>query len=385
MRKTILVFINYYLPGYKSGGPIQTISNMVGHLGNDYDFKIVTLDRDATDSEPYSNIEVEEWNKVGKAKVYYISKKNCTFAKLVKLIRQTPHDILYLNSFFNPVYTLYPLLGRRANLISKKPVVIAPRGELSDGALSIKRWKKKLGILLFKTLRLYADVQWHVSSKFEEEEVKKVMDVNNQDIYIAPNLPALPSENNNDWHLKRKNQLKILFLSRISPKKNLRYALEMLEDIEIDLVFDIVGPVRDQQYWKKCKDKIKKIPSNITVNYKGSVPHDKVSSVMAASDLFFLPTKNENFGHVILEAALAGTPLLISDTTPWKNLEEKSVGWEIPLSNKAEFISRIIEVYNMSQPEFHEFRLRVKKWAESIRSDENNIKKNKNMFNQVVN
>ncbi len=46
---------------------------------------------------------------------------------------------------------------------------------------------------------------------------------------------------------------------------------------------------------------------------------------------FLLPTLGENFGHVFLEALAAGCPLIISDRTPWLNLEEKQIGWDLPL------------------------------------------------------
>jgi glycosyltransferase involved in cell wall biosynthesis len=44
-----------------------------------------------------------------------------------------------------------------------------------------------------------------------------------------------------------------------------------------------------------------------------------------------LPTLGENFGHVFVEALAAGCPLIISDRTPWLNLKQKEIGWDIPL------------------------------------------------------
>ena len=46
----------------------------------------------------------------------------------------------------------------------------------------------------------------------------------------------------------------------------------------------------------------------------------------------FLPTFAENYGHSIVEALSVGTPMLISDNSPWKNLQEKGFGWEISLN-----------------------------------------------------
>ena len=41
-KKKILVFIDWYLPGYRAGGPIQSIANLVNHLDDELDISIVT-------------------------------------------------------------------------------------------------------------------------------------------------------------------------------------------------------------------------------------------------------------------------------------------------------------------------------------------------------
>ena len=76
-------------------------------------------------------------------------------------------------------------------------------------------------------------------------------------------------------------------------------------------------------YWEKCQRIIDDLPENIQVKYNGTIGHEKVVREMASHDLFFLPTLGENFGHVIFEALAAGCPILISDQTPWRNLEKR--------------------------------------------------------------
>ena len=80
---TILVFCDYYLPGYKAGGPLRTISNMVDILGDEIHFKIVTRDRDSGDNKPYKDIILNQWLKVGNADVLYLSpsKQTCSLFK----------------------------------------------------------------------------------------------------------------------------------------------------------------------------------------------------------------------------------------------------------------------------------------------------------------
>lgn len=47
-----------------------------------------------------------------------------------------------------------------------------------------------------------------------------------------------------------------------------------------------------------------------------------------------MPTFNENYGHAIVESFVAGLPVVISDRTPWRNLEKINAGWDIPLMIK---------------------------------------------------
>src|SRR5690554_6888758 len=63
----------------------------------------------------------------------------------------------------------------------------------------------------------------------------------------------------------------------------------------------------------------------------------------------FLPSRGENFGHVILESFMAGRPVVISDQTPWRNLEEKQAGWDLPLAEIKQFSNVITELANMNQ------------------------------------
>ena len=80
----------------------------------------------------------------------------------------------------------------------------------------------------------------------------------------------------------------------------------------------------------------------MTVKYHGVIKHEEVARELAGHDLFFLPTWGENFGHVIHEALAAGLPVLISDKTPWRNLEDQGVGWDLPLDAPEKF-RRVIE------------------------------------------
>ena len=48
-----------------------------------------------------------------------------------------------------------------------------------------------------------------------------------------------------------------------------------------------------------------------TLEYKGALPAGKVQSMLAAIDLLILPSRDEPFPMIILEALAVGTPVLV--------------------------------------------------------------------------
>jgi glycosyltransferase involved in cell wall biosynthesis len=328
----VLILLDYYVPGFKSGGPLRTIASLVDWIGDRLDFWIVTRDRDATDSASYPHIQINTWIQVGKAKVYYASPGSLSLVNLYRLVNYVCPEVIYLNSFFSAL-TIKFLSLRRFRFLSKIPVILAPRGEFSIGALQLKTAKKQLYIALALKAGLYNDLIWHASSIREEQDIRQVIG-NHCRVDIAPNIPSPSISRENRLHQKppkRTGQACFVFLSRISPKKNLLQALCLLREMPGEIAFDIYGPIRDEVYWQHCKDLIESMPSNIQVNYRGPVPHVDVFEKLSQSHFFLLPTLGENFGHVILEAMSAGCPVLISDQTPWVNLSADCAGWDLPL------------------------------------------------------
>lgn len=384
-RPIILTFVRYYLPGYKSGGPVRTIANMVEAMGDEFEFRIVTSDRDLLDVVPYSGITSDAWISVRKAWVYYVSPKSRRLFAWVRLIRETPHDVLYLNSLFDPVYSLLPLLVRRLANSQKKPVVVAPRGECSPGALGLKRWKKATFLAVAQRAGLYRNVLWHASTEDEAQLIRRQFGEMAR-IASAKNLPAMSIQQRTSSEIfESSSLLRIVFLSRISRKKNLDYALKVLAKASVLIRFDIWGVLEDSLYWKQCQDHIRALPENIVTRYCGTANHAEVSNILAGYDLMFLPTRGENYGHVIAEALSVGTPVLLSDQTPWRNLRSEGVGWDLPLENgEAAFLGAIEETFHKVGRERAAWRQRVSDFAAARLNDPSLLEANRALFLQAT-
>lgn len=348
--KKILIIMGRYLPGYKDGGPVRSIKNMVDRLGKEYSFQILTADRDHGDSKPYENINCREWNQVGNAEVYYVEPGGFSRETVKEL--SCGMDVIYLCGCFND-YARTSLFLKRKGEISGR-VIIASMGLFTPGAFHIKYWKKKTYMTVLRLLGFFKKVEWSATSQEEAADIKREAG-KNAVCHIAEDLPRIAEE----VKLKEssgKGGLRIIFLSRISEKKNLTYAAELLKALRGNVIFDIYGNKEDIAYWERCEAKLKELPENIQWSYRGEAPAEKVPEIFGAYDVFLFPTLAENYGHVILEALSGGCIPIISDRTPWTENKMKNTGHVIALEKETEFQTALQAYVDMSGEEMQEKR-----------------------------
>lgn len=370
---------NHYLPGFKAGGPVKSIAALHDNLRASFDLCVMTSDRDHGDSTAYSEIQRDKINSYGDYNILYLSQLG--FLNVILNLKKANPRIIYLNSFFSKL-TRIILIMKYVRLINS-PIVLAPRGELSKGALSIGRFKKQIFLFFSKILRLHSSVTFHATDEIEARDIQKHYLINQ--IVTIPNLTAKYSPSLNSIIYKKPGELRIVFVSRISKKKNLLFALEMLGQIHKGgIIFDIYGPIEDNKYWEACCEEILKLNKSVFVTYKGTLRPSDVYSTLSKYHVFLMPTLDENFGHVIVEAMQCGCIPIISDQTPWRNLEKQGVGWSINLDEKAAYIAAINEVVIYNNQMFFEKSKRVKEYIETKIDNEGLVIEYKKMFNQLM-
>ncbi|RWD26609.1 MAG: glycosyltransferase [Mesorhizobium sp.] len=316
----VLCVVDFYLPGFKGGGPIRTLANMCEALGGNVEFSIFTRDRDLGSDEPYPGVRANKWLRLPSGVIYYADPSKFNAKHMAKAAAGLhSFDVLYLNSFFGYRSSISIYLKQRFVWRNGASVCIAPRGEFSEGALSIKRLKKETYLSCARLVGLYRDVHWHASTQLEAEDIQRQFPHSRGKIHLAADPVSAASEYSmRPKHpRKRAGELAIAFISRISPKKNLGGLLEILSRVDRKIKLSIFGPIEDPAHWRNCQTIIKRLPTHITVEYCGALEPHEVSATFASYDLFAFPTLGENFGHVIFEALRAGTPVLVSDRTPW--------------------------------------------------------------------
>ncbi len=392
-KPRVMIFIDWFLPGYKAGGPIRSVANLVETLHHQYAFSIVTTDRDLGDSEPYPGIETETWIEHEHYRVWYASPTHQSYRHLRNLVFNNEFDLLYTQSMFSLKYTLFPLWTCRA-LRPEAKMVLAPRGMLHEGALGLKSRKKKLFLRVFKFLRLHKAVVFQATDTQEEADIRKwlgeveVEQVKNLPRAVLP--PAAAIE-------KVSGALRMVFFSRVSVKKGVHRVLEDLQRLgelegadsrvsnprvsksrdseskeanpevseanpevseanrgrKVRIEFDIYGAQDEPEYWTRLEQMILTLPDHITVSYRGTVPPEETAATLQQYHLFVMPTLGENFGHAIFESLAAGRPVLISDQTPWQGLAAQKAGWEFPLQDADSFVRTISQVAEMDQNEWN--------------------------------
>lgn len=377
--KRIMICMDWYEPGFKAGGPIRSVANIVNVLKKEFEFYILTSAFDLGETEPYPNIETNQWFDKDGVLVKYMSKDNMKSAAIKGNILEINPDVLYLNSLFSKLYTLVPL-----TLIKKIPVIIAPRGMLGSGALGIKKTKKMAFLNLARMIGLYKNVVWHASTIVEEKEIRVVFG-SRAKIVIAQNIPlAQVVELQDVLNKKANDSIRFVFISRIARKKNLHLAVQAIKKLITPkkVEFHIYGNIEDVDYYNSFKAEIVS-ENNIEIKYCGVLNPALISETFLKADFLILPTMHENFGHAIVEAWSNGCPVIISTNTPWKNLRIRNLGWDVDIENPQNLLNACQEAVDL---DYDAYITMIKEsfnfFAENIAENEV-IEDNRKLFQNV--
>jgi glycosyltransferase involved in cell wall biosynthesis len=383
-KPKILVLLGCYLPGFNSGGPVRTISCMVEALAPYFDFRIVTLNHDSGSTEIYDSVTTHAWNTVGSAQVYYTP--GWSLSLITKLAQQVAPDLIYLNGFFS-TSSNYGLLAHKLRMLPDVPVILATRGDLAGGALGLKTPKKRAFMTLARWCGIHHDLRWHASSDREKSEMLAQLhaySVEDADVWVAPDLGFGYAAATSKQRVKKPGEVSFVTLSRITKMKNLGFTLDRLAELHGKVTLDILGPIEDQELWSECERKIAALPSNISVQYLGPVQPERVLDTLSQRHFFILPTLGENYGHVIVEAAAAGSPVVISDRTQWSGLKQKEVGWDISLEDVNQWRSVLQTCVDMDQEQYQAMSESASRFGRSIIESKETLQANVDLFRRAI-
>lgn len=214
--------------------------------------------------------------------------------------------------------------------------VLNPRGDLELARVHynhIKRLKKWL--------------VWHIYGKNDCNHCACIIATSQQEaegmriqgvtapIAIIPNgieLGGFPNEIRREHHEKKV----MLFLSRVNPIKGLEYLIEAWRELPSNIIdnweLHIVGNSDPADYIEKLHKKVNDARLQKNIKFLGQIVGEEKMRKYMDSDLFVLPTLNENFGNVVAEALMCECPAITTKNAPWQCLEDYECGWWIDLS-----------------------------------------------------
>lgn len=378
-RAKVLILCDFYLPGFKSGGGMRTIVNTVRRLNDEFRFYVVTRDHDGrSDLTPYRGIEYGRWHQSEGAEVFYLRNSDIGSRELSRIISEVEPDLVYLNSVFSSLS--FQFLHLRRTRRDQIATVLAPCGELSAGALRKGSLKKKLYLAACRAMRLFRGIQWKASVPEEGVEISSVADPSAL-ITVAPELVDERLTRVGARSVEKKpGACSFIFLSRISPKKNLAFLIDCLKYSSTEASLDIYGDADDPKYDRHCRELASGLPN---IRFHPPVAHEDVPRLISQHDFFVLPSHGENFGHVVLESMSAGVPVLVSDRTPWHDLLERRAGVTVPLETMR-WVQELIRCVQMGKDEYSELSSGARALAEEVIADPVAERALRDLFREVA-
>ena len=346
MRNNILVIYPYFAPAQKAGGVVSSLVNLVIAL-KEYNFFVITTNTDL-DGSVLEGVTPNIWCNFGtNCEVLYYNKNARIDYRAIA--QEKSISTVYINGIYGYTFFVKPLLElNKWKYNEGNQIIISPRGMIQKGSLSIKPFKKKVYFGLLNLLLLFRNIKWHSTDKQEDIDIREFFNTNL--VTLAKDSPSNTPSFLSKQNYRQDGIVRLIFLSLITEKKNLLFLLKLLNDNKPQNVqLDIHGPIKDSGYWQDCLKLINN--NNHFISYKGEAPTSEVCAIINSYDYLVLPTLGENFGHVIFESLTAGTPVLISEFTPWKELETNGVGWNLVLDENV-WLEKINNLSKISKDEY---------------------------------
>lgn len=211
-----------------------------------------------------------------------------------------------------------------------KPYIISTHGMLYPSALAINSWKKKFLLNLWYYKDIFSATCLHATCQQEAEFCRQFG--YKGPIAVIPNAVVFPQgvDIKKEIYKDQKGRRQIGFLGRLHPIKkveNIIYALDKLSDeFRGKLSFQIMGKF-DNLYEQWLKDEVNRLHLENCVEFVGFVSGKEKYERLSKLAALMVPSEQENFGMIVPEALICGTPVYASLGTPWEELNDCDAGW----------------------------------------------------------
>lgn len=241
-------------------------------------------------------------------------------------------DVLHIHGVWMPENLWVSKYGKTHNI----PYVINPRGDTEIARINydkIKKIKKQIAWRLYGK-KIVDNAACIIATSEQERDSIRTLG-SKVPVAIIPNgieLDAFPKEVVHNHGEKKV----LLFLSRINPIKGIEYLIDAWKQLDTSLTsqweLHIAGNSDPKDYIYTLKTKVDRLGLSGSIKFIGPVTGEAKMRKYQDSNLFILPTLNENFGNVVAEAMMCECPVITTKNAPWSCLTEDRCGWWIDLS-----------------------------------------------------
>lgn len=262
-------------------------------------------------------------------------------------------DIMHFHGVWMPANMHVANFCRKHHI----PYVINPRGDTEVARINYNKLKKLKKLIVWKlwSKKIVENAACIIATSEQERDSLRQLGAKTP-IAIIPNgieLDAFPKEVVHNHGEKKV----LLFLSRVNPIKGIEYLIEawskLPEQLRSEWELHIAGNSDPKDYIYTLEQKVESVNLQDCIRFVGPINGEAKIRKYQDSNLFILPTLNENFGNVVAEAMMCECPVITTTNAPWRCLTEYKCGWWIDLSVE-NLVKSMNEAMSLSDEERHE-------------------------------
>ena len=277
---------------------------------------------------------------------YVFARRNTHFYKVsLELVRWLnahigEFDVVHIHALFSFSSTVAAHIAHRGGV----PYIVRPLGVLNEWGLKNRRaFLKQMSLALIEKRILTRAAAIHYTSEAERTEAGKIgewaarvpsfvtalpvaapprvigdqLSIIREEVSkseIGSQLSDLPYSISQLLAQLRGKRI-VLFLSRIDPKKGIELLLSAFANVrhEVENLVLVIAGSGESKYEASLRNKAEEMDIAQDVIWPGFVAGDEKQALLAAAEIFVLPSYSENFGIAAAEALAAGIPCILSD------------------------------------------------------------------------
>jgi glycosyltransferase involved in cell wall biosynthesis len=322
----------YYAPAFRYGGPPRSIHGLCRALvRHGLDLTVFTTDADGpavlppsiTSADRYDGVPVRYFERSWPASP--IGSRALTAALRAAL---PSIDAVHIHGLWNRVVWSAAREARRAGV----PYVVSPRGMLQPAARAHRGWRKRAVFAVTERRVLEGAAVLHATSEMEAETLEK--------LGLGPRVVLIPNGVEID-HAGMRGPVHeddrgasppgpiVLFVGRLHPIKRLDLLVDafvLLRRRYPETRLIVAGP---DEYGLRPWLEARAGRAADGIIWRGAVDARERDALLAEATALVLCSDSESFGMSVLEAMAAGTPVVVTKTCGWTDVEAHGAGYRV--------------------------------------------------------